>query len=203
MSESSLTNARRMMVFDAVLGMFPPGRLVDLGAGHGLFSKRAADAGWQVTAVDARTERFPADDRITWKQSDVRDTDLSGYDLILCLGLYYHLTLDDQIDLVRRASGTPLVIDTHLDVGVTSAKHNLSDRRVVDGYEGRLYTEVPDTTMSSWKNDLSFWPTPASFYRLLAEHGYHVVLPAEPPQLVDRRFYVALPTPSPESYLTA
>ena len=63
--------ARRMQLFDALIGRFPEGRLVDLGAGHGQFSLRAADAGWSVTAVDARETRFPPDDRITWVRQDV------------------------------------------------------------------------------------------------------------------------------------
>ena len=97
-----------------MLGWFTPGRLVDLGAGHGAFSIRAADAGWDVTAVDARTTRFPDDARIQWIHQDVRETSLQGYDLIVNLGLFYHLTLDDQLSLLDRAAGTPMILDTHV-----------------------------------------------------------------------------------------
>lgn len=191
-------SARRLLVFDAMLGLFPPGRLIDLGAGHGIFSVRASRKGWQVTAVDARTTRFPDDPSVTWRHQDVRETDLSGYDLILCLGLFYHLTLRDQLDLLARCSGTPLIIDTHLDVG--KSDHVLSERQQVDGYEGRFYSEgAADTPLSSWGNELSFWPTPESFARMLAEHGYPVVLSGEPPVVVDRRFHLALPGPPVES----
>src|SRR5699024_587042 len=68
--------ARRHILFDAALRAVVPGKLIDLGAGHGGYSRRAADAGWKVTAVDARDIRFPNDDRITWVRQDIRECDL-------------------------------------------------------------------------------------------------------------------------------
>ena len=97
----------RRPLFINLLSLFEPGKVVDLGAGHGGFSIHAADLGWEVTAVDARTERWKKDERITWVQQDVREHDLSGYDLICCLGLFYHLTVEDQLDFLRRAAGRP------------------------------------------------------------------------------------------------
>ena len=68
---------RRHAVFGRLLGLFPPGTCVDLGTGHGSFARQAASLGWTVTAIDARTERFPVDERVTWVQADIRDVDLS------------------------------------------------------------------------------------------------------------------------------
>ncbi len=173
-----------------VIGMFPPGRLVDLGAGHGGYARLAADLGWQVTAVDARTERFPENDSdaIEWRQSDIRDVDLEPYDLVLCLGVFYHLTVDDQIDLLSRCR-TTIVIDTHVDHGVHD--HHLSERVTMAGYEGRLYQEHGETT-SSWGNDQSFWPTLESFHRMLNDWGFPLVLTMEPWLSGDRTVFVAL-----------
>jgi hypothetical protein len=164
---------------------------VDLGAGHGGHARLAAGLGWDVTAVDARTDRWPAEenDRVTWVQSDVRDFDLAGYDLILCLGLFYHLTLDDQLQLLSRAQA-PMIIDTHLDHG--EHRHAVSPRRSQDGYEGCFYTE-PGKTTSSWGNNESFWPTLASFHRMLGESGFTTVLAVEPWLETDRTFFLALP----------
>ena len=64
--------------FSRMLGLFPPGSLIDLGAGHGSFAVAAADAGWRVTALDARGDRFPEDARVDWRVGDVRDADLGG-----------------------------------------------------------------------------------------------------------------------------
>lgn len=180
-------------MFDSLLRLFPTGRVVDLGSGHGLFAVRAADAGWDVTAVDARTERFPADPRITWVPRDVRDFDLRGFDLILVLGLFYHLTVEDQVALLDRASGTPLILDTHL-----TTEHNefrLSELMTAGGYQGRHYSEKgwAGRSTAAWGNEASFWPTTEAFYRMLAEHGYPSVFAGVPWVTPDRTFFLCLP----------
>jgi hypothetical protein len=188
--ESAGVMPRRLQLFDHLVGLFPPGTLIDLGAGHGMFSLRAAQAGWTVTAIDARPDRFPHDSTVNWVTDDVRQIDLSGYDLIACLGLLYHLTPQDQVSLLRRASGTPIVIDTHVANGKTT--HPLSEPVVVGGYEGSWYREPGELT-SSWGNERSFWPTPESLYRLLGDCGYPVVVAAQPWVKPDRTFFLALP----------
>jgi hypothetical protein len=184
-------NARRLTVFRKLLGMFPPGRLIDLGAGDGRFSTEAADQGWEVVAVDARNDRRPDDPRLTWLEQDVRSVDLAGFDLILILGLFYHLTPTDQLDLLERCAGRPLIIDTHLDTG--RSRHPLSEHRVevTRGFEGRFYPE-PETPLASVGNRYSFWPTRASFRRMLRERGFSVQ-EFEPEIDIDRHFFLALP----------
>jgi len=182
--------ARRFEIFDRVLSRFTPGRLVDLGTGHGLFAIQAADRGWTVTGVDARATRFPQDSRVDWIEQDIRDHDLSGYDLILCLGLFYHLDVHDQLELLANGKGRPLILDTHVANG--RHQHRLSREKRVQGYRGRWYTE-PGRVTSSWSNPRSFWPTPDSLLRMLQEHGYQVTLAVEPWYLPDRTFFVALP----------
>ena len=120
----TVPNNRRIEIFSRLLDLFQPGRLVDLGAGHGEFSV-AADAGWQVTAVDARTERNLPASGVTWVEADVRDVDLEGFDVVACLGLFYHLTAEDQIDFLARCRKTPLIIDTHVANGLST--HPLSE----------------------------------------------------------------------------
>jgi SAM-dependent methyltransferase len=184
----SISNSR-FKIFDRLLGLFPTGSLVDLGTGHGAFALRAAAQGWVVTGVDARSSRFPNDNSVAWVEQDVRHHDLDRYDLIACLGLLYHLDLPDQIDLLARCRGKPLILDTHLANG--RHEHRLSKEVIVDGYAGRWYSE-PGLTTSSWENFRSFWPTPASFYTMLRENGYMYVLAAEPWYLPDRTFFLAL-----------
>jgi hypothetical protein len=179
---------RRIQVFQQLIDLFPAGRLVDLGAGHGQFSIAATNLGWEVTAVDARSERWPDDPRITWIEQDVRRHELSPYDVVACLGLFYHLTLEDQLDFLARVKA-PLIIDTHLDHGLH--EHPLSDPVRFGDYEGRLYRE-PGITTSSWGNPESFWPTLDSFHRMLGEHGYQTVLTVEPWIISDRTFFLAL-----------
>ncbi|WP_205474589.1 bifunctional 2-polyprenyl-6-hydroxyphenol methylase/3-demethylubiquinol 3-O-methyltransferase UbiG [Nocardioides sp. SYSU D00038] len=189
------THALRFKWFRRMLGHVEPGRMIDLGAGHGKFAIDAADRGWKVTAHDARGDRFPVDDRITWEVGDVRDVDLGGYDLIACLGLFYHLTLDDQLSLLDRASGTPLILDTHVANGARSPMdHKLSEVVTVQGYAGVHYRE-PDQakhSTASWGNEHSFWPRPQALFRMLEERGYDVLV-ARPFYLPTRTFFLCLP----------
>lgn len=187
------TGPRRLAWFERLLGTFATGSLIDLGSGHGKFAKIAADAGWKVTAQDARGDRFPIDPRITWEVSDVREIDLQGYDVIACLGLFYHLTCDDQLSLLDRAQGTPIILDTHVASG-GKAPMRLSDPVSVNGYRGVLYRE-PDQdkhSTASWGNEDSFWPRPQALYRMLDERGYDV-LTATPWYLPTRTYFLCLP----------
>ena len=189
-------NESRLRIFDTMLGWFPPGRLVDLGAGHGAFSIRAADAGWDATAVDARTTRFPDDPRVTWVHQDVREVSFEGYDLIVNLGLFYHLTLDDQLDLLDRAAGTPMILDTHV-VTDRPSSFTLSEPVRERGYEGRLYSEPgtinsPAARRSAWGNRSSFWATPAALQRMLDERGWDVYT-LTPYYLSTRTFFLCQP----------
>jgi hypothetical protein len=180
---------RRIQIFQRLLGLFEPGRLIDLGAGHGKFSIAAANAGWDVTAVDARTERNATAPGVTWVEADVRGVELQGYDLVGCLGLFYHLTAEDQIDLLARCGGIPLIVDTHIANGLST--HPLTEEVEQQGYTGRLYHEGTGLR-SSWGNPQSFWPTPDSFHRMLGQAGYDLVLAVEPWYLPDRTFFLAL-----------
>lgn len=181
---------RRLATFRQILGTMPPGRLLDLGAGHGAFSLIGHELGWEVTAVDARTDRMPMVDGIRWIQADARTFDVAGYDCIAILGLLYHMGLTDQQDLLRRCSGTPTILDTH---------HSPRSSVTVDGWDGRIFREPGATpeelarvSTASWGNRESFWPTRPSLVRMLHESGYETVLALEPPILPDRTFYLCL-----------
>jgi SAM-dependent methyltransferase len=185
---------RRLALFDQLLALVPAGSCVDLGAGHGKFSMRASAAGWDVTAVDVRLERFEGDGHIKFVEADVRSYDPTGFDLVLCLGLFYHLTLENQVDFLRRIDGTPLMLDTHVATGLYDSRMAISDPVNIGGYAGVHYQEGDQTDpRSSWGNDSSFWHTPDSLMRLLADTGFPVVLSADPWVAPDRRFFLALP----------
>lgn len=187
------TGELRLRWFATLMGRFTPGSMIDLGSGHGLFAQLAADMGWTVTAQDARGDRFPEDGRITWEISDVRDLDLSGFDLVSCLGLFYHLTLEDQLSLLDRARGVPIILDTHV-ANDRPAPMALSDQVSPQGYRGRYYREPDQATHStaSWGNADSFWPRPQALYRMLDERGYDVMA-SVPFYLPTRTFFLCLP----------
>jgi SAM-dependent methyltransferase len=191
LSESPDGEPRRLTVFRDILAPMKPGRLLDLGTGHGRFAIIAHELGWQVTAVDARTERMPMTPGIEWLQADVRRFAIAGFDCIAVLGLLYHLEFDDVQDLLRRCAGTPTILDTHTAQRVDLVEH---------GYEGRVFHEIPDATperlaatqTASWGNATSWWPTQPALIRLMRDVGFRTILVLDPPTGVDRTFYLGL-----------
>jgi hypothetical protein len=187
------THDIRFRLFDTLLARFQPGRLVDLGTGHGAFALRAASAGWQAVGIDARTDRLPDDPRVEWRIDDVRTCDVSGFDLIVNLGLQYHLDIETQLSLLGRCSGTPMILDTHFGNPEETA-FNLGPTIEQHGYKGRLYSEadIQHDPRSSMGNLSSFWPESGELVRMLGDFDYDVFT-AEPYYLRSRTFYLCLP----------
>lgn len=200
--DGSLNKGR---IFEAILAPLAPGKLLDLGAGKGNFSMSAASLGWEVTAVDVRTVRWPEVDpetapeiaalleSITFVQSDIREFSIgrNEYDLICILGLLHHLEVPDQVALVRKCTGTPLLIDTRIASAEIDA---------VGDYRGMLIKEHGETreerdqvATASWGNETSFRHTEESLTRLLRDCGYPIVFQARPPHRREYTFYFALP----------
>ena len=193
---------RREEVMRELLALFPPGRLIDLACGSGIYSIAAREMGWTVTAVDARTTRLPMTEGITWVQQDIRETDVSGYDVILLMGLLYHLELEDMLSLLRRCSGSVTILDTH---------HSNAPTHVEGGYAGHTFHELPAgreaelaaTPTAAWGNQTSFWPTQPDLVRMLQDCGYRTVLALVPPNLPNRTFYLCLPERRAEAEVPA
>jgi len=173
----------RLTLFKTLVQGLPPGRLLDLGTGHGKFAMLAQQLGWDVTAVDARTERLPKVPAIRWIQEDVRTFTIERYDCICILGLLYHLEIGDQLALLKKCAGTRTIIDTHVALKVTHEEQ---------GYQGTLFAEKLDQPTASWGNVSSFWPTEESLARMIHDAGFTTVLKLLPPYLKDRTFYVCL-----------
>jgi SAM-dependent methyltransferase len=192
-------------VFRSILERLKPGKMLDLGAGKGNFSLSAAQMGWQVTAVDARTVRWPdagtEEDpeiaelvrSIRWVQSDVREFPIKRreYDLICILGLLHHLQVPDQIALLRRCGGALLLIDTRVAPAIV-------DRE--GPYEGlviREHGETPEeqdqVPTAAWGNPVSFRHTEESLVRLVRDCGFPQVFMMRPPHRRDYTFYLCLP----------
>jgi hypothetical protein len=178
-----------LTTFRDILRPLRPGRLLDLGTGHGAFAQIGQELGWAVTAVDVRTERMPMTPGIEWRQGDVRSFDVAGYDCIALLGVLYHLEYADVHDLLARCAGTLTIVDTHTAL--------VADR-IDDGYEGREFIEIDDytaerlagTPTASWGNPTSWWPSEPALIRLLRDSGYGTILVLDPPIGPDRTFYV-------------
>ena len=195
-------NYQRVKLFDEIMHKvipFAPNKtLVDLGAGHCLFSKKARDIGYAVTAVDGRTVRRPDDlGNIKFVLSDVRTFDPSGFDVVLNLGLFYHLTLEDQLSLLTRSNRAPIsVIETQVHdpahLGPDFTPKLFSPLMQKDGYEG-VTAKENDNPMASIGNPESFWHTNASMLKIFKDTGYTAVNCIEPQFMSKygmRRYYV-------------
>ncbi|MGD0192515.1 MAG: tetratricopeptide repeat protein [Rhizomicrobium sp.] len=176
-------------------------RLVELGAGPCIFGRLARDAGYQVTAVDARVERKPSDDElgsIRFIQADIREFDLSGYDIIVCMGLLYHFDLDDQLALLEDCArtGVPVILETqvHADELVPVTIKDKWARTIINRgrYDGIIFPEQ-DNPMASVGNRESFWATEPSLLRMFDDAGFNDVTIVEPiyqSNYGGRRFYL-------------
>ncbi len=161
---------RRIEIFNQLLKQAPKGSLLDLGAGALIFSKIAMEKGYKVTAVDARTERLPDEPwvgKIDFRHADLRDFKQNGFDVVLMLGILYHLDLEAQIDLLKRHCKSFVILDTqYADESEYSQ----------NGYEGVLFDELKKTgklnTTSSFGNTKSFIHTLDSLEKLFLSCGY-------------------------------
>lgn len=174
-------------------------RLLDLGAGPGLFARIASRHGFSVTAVDARMPWTAADieagqsstgsgpdfrdDEFVFIQKDLRDVDdLSGFDVIACIGVLYHLPFADQRDLLARCAGRAMVIDTEIydasRIPETEA-NRFQPATVAGGYSGAFCRERGQV-YSSHGDAFSFWFDQDSILRFFADAGFSRVIIVEP-----------------------
>jgi SAM-dependent methyltransferase len=198
----------KLNIFRNLVGMLKPGNLLDLGAGKGNFSLAAAQLGWKVTAVDARTVRWPDADTesdptladlirmIRWVNADVREFPIEEreYDLVCILGLLHHLEVSDQVSLLKRCSTMPTLLDTRIAKALVD---------IQDPYEGMLVRERGKTReerdavpQASWGNPLSFQHTEESLLRLVLDCGFIKMMQMRPPHREDYTFYLCLPASS-------
>jgi SAM-dependent methyltransferase len=160
-------------------------RVLDLGCYEGGFSIEFALQGATVTGIDAREEhivkaRFAADaldlDNATFQVGDVRELDHSAvgpFDVVLCLGLLYHLEAAEACALVREMSALTrwlAVIETQVALK-PRAEHRHGDRV----YRGREYREDTSLPGASVVNPSSFWFTRPSLLNLLSDEGFGTV----------------------------
>jgi hypothetical protein len=178
-------------------------RLVDLGAGHCIFSKIARDAGASVTAVDGRVDRLPPEEElidIKFVQEDIRNFDTKTYDVKLVYGLLYHLELDDQLSLLKNCAQSGVtILDTqvHWPRIITSYPQYDWQKEIVKhkGYEGVVFPESPSPS-ASIGNPSSFWPTEDSLIAMIQSAGFKsltIVDPAYASKYGVRRFMICRP----------
>jgi 2-polyprenyl-3-methyl-5-hydroxy-6-metoxy-1,4-benzoquinol methylase len=199
------TSVRILTRFRSIISYYKPGKMLDLGAGHGKFALEAAKLGWEVTAVDARTVRFPDPESeedperaelirsVNWIQADVREFEISegDYDLICVLGLIHHLELEAQIQFLKKCSHSLTLLRARVAPGIVVTE---------PPYEGLYYREPGKTRAHrdllpgvAWGNEFSFRHTEESLLHMAQNCGYGLTMQARPPHLTNYNFYLLLP----------
>jgi SAM-dependent methyltransferase len=198
-------------------------RILDLGALEGLFALEFARRGARVVAVEGREANL---EKMRFAQTSLRLDDLElhledvralsrdrfgEFDVVLCLGLLYHLDAPDVFGLLQRIRDV-----CRMCAIVETRVHRFGTAR--REFRGRSYFGVvgleppPDTPAlsrtalwSSIGNPRSFELTRASLCNALVDSGFSSVLEChEPPHLTDepRGTFVAL-AGSPQAMVVA
>ena len=200
-AEERRTHAVLQAVADGLGGDLDGIRLLDLGAAEGRHSIEFARHGAEVVAVEGRPGncekiRFLKDalslDRLEVVESDVRELSVEThgeFDVVLCLGLLYHLDGESAVRLIRTIGAMTrrlALVDTL--VSLTPKREITVDGRT---YSGRLIREFDpgaskDEQMrlsrSSIGNPESFWLTRPSLFNLMVDAGFTSVLDLRMPR---------------------
>jgi SAM-dependent methyltransferase len=192
-------------------------RVLDLACLEGMYALELAQRGADVVGIEGREAniekaRFAARALglgVDFQLGDVRDLSRERhgeFDLVLALGILYHLHEDDLFPLVAQIANvcrSVLIVDT--GVGRSADERIRHDGEVYRGR--RLVEHAPDSTeverlaavWSSLDNLSAIALTRPSLERLLARQGFTSVLechvPAEPRKEVDRVTILALKGP--------
>jgi 2-polyprenyl-3-methyl-5-hydroxy-6-metoxy-1,4-benzoquinol methylase len=217
--EPSGDEVKLRRVVQVVCDLFPSGvaglRILDLACLEGMYAIELARRGADVVAIEGREAnlakaRFAARvlglDGIDFQLGDVRNLSRERhgeFDVVLCLGILYHLAAADVFPFVERlrdVARRALVIDTAIAVG---GREELAYGGRT--YNGRtLFEHDPQSTdeerlealWSSLDNPSAWAPTRPSLTRLLAASGFTSVheccVPAEPWKTADRVTLLAL-----------
>jgi SAM-dependent methyltransferase len=189
-------------------------RVLDLACLEGMYALELARRGADVVAIEGREAnvekaRFAARVlglHVDFQQGDIRNLSRGRhgeFDLVLALGILYHLDAPDLFPLVERIAEVcrrALIVDT----GVGSAgseelrhrEHAYRGARLVEHAPGSSEEERLQGVWSSLDNVTAVALTRPSLESLLAREGFTCVfechVPAEPQKEVDRVTLLAL-----------
>ena len=198
-SELKTPSINRLDILSFILNKFVPDKknkkLLDIATGHGKFSILSNKLGFDVTAIDARDIRFPKNQNdIKWIKQELEELNDFNFDVILMLGILYHLTLDDQLLLFEKIKNNNkcklLIIDTHICMSIPSVK--------VNEYEGKMFGEVKNQEdiknipTAAFNNVTAFWPTKESLRKMIVSCGYYELYEIVPYHYPDRTFFIAI-----------
>jgi 2-polyprenyl-3-methyl-5-hydroxy-6-metoxy-1,4-benzoquinol methylase len=190
-------------------------RILDLGCGEGIYSIEFARQGASCVAIEGRepnaekvrfVKRVLSLDNLEVLQGDVRNLSPAkhGYfDVVLCLGILYHLTAPEVFDFVatlHEVCRKICIVDTR--VMLRPKTRYVHNGETYWGSWGEEHwpgdsKEVKLARLgASLDNEDNFWLSRPSIYNLLSHVGftsiYECNIPAEPKKPGDRFTFVAI-----------
>jgi SAM-dependent methyltransferase len=161
-------------------------RILDLGCHEGGYAIELARHGATVVGIEGRRQhvekaRFAAEvlglDRATFVEDDVRNVsagELGRFDVVLCLGILYHLGPQDAVRLLERCyECCEQFTVIRSAIGLSA---NAKTRVGPYTYGGRRYKEDHARPGAALKNPVSILPSRVSLLNLLADVGFTSVL---------------------------
>ena len=202
-------------VFDLTGGTVEGLRILDLACLEGLYAIEFARHKAKCLGIEGREAhlekaRFAKQvlslDNLEFVQDDVRNLTAERYgrfDIVMCLGLLYHLDVPDVFSFIERLSQVCrkiCIIDTRIALhprtryiyknksyfGIKGEEHDPRDSK--ERKMARLW--------ASLENNQSFWLSRATLYNVLSHAGFTTVyecnVPSEPEKPADRITVVAI-----------
>ena len=171
-------------------------RVVDLGCLEGGYAVEFARAGYDVLGIEVRERNHARCEAVArelglpnlrFVRDDARNVAAHGeFDVVLCLGLLYHL--DEPVAFLRTLGARTrslLLLNTHYATASECRHYALSAPTTHEGRRGRWFEEytegLPDASLeehawASFGNPRSFWLEKAALLATLVESGFPTVL---------------------------
>lgn len=175
-------------------------RVLDLACLEGLYAIEFARQGARTVAIEGREcsiekARFVKKalglDNLTLSQDDVRNLRREKYgefDVVLCLGILYHLDAPDVfhfVENIARVTTGLAVIDTFVSLADKESHVHEGKRywgrKIFEHFPSDSAEQRRDRVWASLDNPKSFWLTELSLYNLLSACGFTTVYKCQVP----------------------
>lgn len=202
-------------VFDLAGGSVDGLRVIDLASGEGIYGIELARHGANVVSIEGRetniekgrfVKRALSLGNLEFVQDDVRNVTIEKYglfDVVLCLGILYHLDAPDVFKFAEQLGNICkriCIVDTRITFHPkTELTYNGQPYHGAWGEE-HWPGDSKDSKLrrlgASLDNDRNFWLSRATLYNLLSHAGFTSVyecnIPAEPQKPANRLTFVAI-----------